>query len=206
MCARFTVGLPWVKLAELFGVRACVFGKASWNVAPTQLVPVIEDTKPGRQLTGARWGLEVPWTTAPMINACSETAATKPTFRRALESRRCLMPATGFYVWREVDGGRQPYLFCRPNGDPFAFGGIVDFYKVAGGVAPSCAVLTTSASTFVRPYHESMPVVIDESDWDRWLDRTVTDPEAVADLMRPAPEDCFDALPVWRTLRMACPT
>ena len=103
MCARFTIGLPWSKLAELLGVRAGVHGKASWNVAPTQLVPVIEDTLPGRHITAARWGLEVPWTNAPMINARSETAAAKPTFRKALQERRCLMPATGFYEWRVAE-------------------------------------------------------------------------------------------------------
>jgi putative SOS response-associated peptidase YedK len=190
--------MPWADLVRLLGadVRAQVHGKASWNVAPTHQVAIVEDSTTGRHLISARWGLAVPWTTKPMINARSETAAQKPTFRKALQDRRCLIPTTGFYEWSAEGDRKHPYLFRREDGAPFAFAGIVDFYDTKGGVAPACAVLTTSASTFMRQFHERMPVIVPQPAWDRWLDRTVTDPAAVADVLGPAPDDFLIAVPV----------
>jgi putative SOS response-associated peptidase YedK len=198
VCARFTLMMPWAEVVRLLGgnVRASVQGKASWNVAPTQRVAIVEDTGNERHLIGARWGLSVPWSAKPMINARFETAAHKPTFRKALQERRCLIPTTGFYEWRSEGDGKQPYLFRRPNGEPFMFAGIVDFYKTEHGIAPACAILTTSASGFMKQFHDRMPVIVPESGWDRWLDRIVTDPAAVADLLRPPPDDFLVAAPV----------
>ena len=190
--------MPWADVVGLLGgnVRAQVHGKPSRNLAPTQQVAMIEDSNTGRHLTSARWGLAVPWTTKPMINARAETAADKSTFRKVLQERRCLIPTTGFYEWK-VDGDRkQPYLFRREDGAPFAIAGISDFYDTKGGVALACAVLTTSASKFMESFHTRMPVIVPQPAWDRWLDRTVTDPAAVGDLLQPAPDDFLIAVPV----------
>ncbi len=198
VCARFTLMMPWADLVRLLGgdVRAQVHGKASWNVAPTQEVAIIEDSPTGRHLVSAGWGLAVPWTTKPMINARSETAAAKPTFRKALQERRCLIPTTGFYEWRADGDRKQPFLFRREDGAPFAFAEITDFYDTQGGVAAACAILTTSASKFMRRFHERMPAIVPRSGWDRWLDRKQTDPAAVSDLLAPAPDDFLIAVPV----------
>ena len=177
-------------------VRAQVHGKASWNVAPTQQIAMIEESGTGRHLTSARWGLAVPWTTKSMINARSETAATKPTFRKALQERRCLIPTTGFYEWQAEDERKQPFLFCREDGAPFALAGISDFYETKGGVAQACAILTTSASTFMRQFHERMPVIVPQAAWDVWLDRSMTDPAVLADLFEPTPDGFLIAVPV----------
>ena len=157
---------------------------------------MIVESGTGRHLTSARWGLAVPWTTKPMINARSETAATKPTFRKALEQRRCLIPTTGFYEWQDEDERKLPFLFCREDGAPFAFAGIAGFYDTKGGVAQACAILTTSASTFMRAFHERMPVIVPQPAWDVWLDHTVTDPAVLADLFEPAPDSFLIAVPV----------
>ena len=131
-----------------------------------------------------------------MINARSETAAQKPTFGKALQERRCLIPTTGFYEWRSEGDQKQPYFFRRPDGAPFVFAGIGDFYATEGGIAPACAILTTSASAFMRRFHDRMPVILQESAWDLWLDRSVTDTAAVTDLLKPAPDDLLVAVPV----------
>jgi putative SOS response-associated peptidase YedK len=190
--------MPWADVVRLLGgnVRASVQGKPNWNIAPTQQIAIIEDSGTGRHLVSARWGLAVPWSTKPMINARSETAATKPTFRKALQERRCLVPTTGFYEWKSDGDRKQPFLFRREDGAPFAVAGITDFYDTKGGVAPACAILTTSASSFMRQFHERMPVIVPRSGWDRWLDRTVTDPAAVADLLVTAADGVLVALPV----------
>jgi putative SOS response-associated peptidase YedK len=192
--------LPWADVVRLLGgdVRAQVHGKASWNVAPTQQIAMIEESGTGRHLTSARWGLTVPWTEKPMINARSETAAMKPTFRKALQGRRCLIPTTGFYEWQTDGDARRPFLFCREDGAPFAFAGLSGFYDTKGGVAQACAVLTTSASSFMRPFHERMPVIVPQTAWGVWLDRTVTDPEVLADLFEPTLDGFLVAVPVSR--------
>jgi putative SOS response-associated peptidase YedK len=138
----------------------------------------------------------VPWSTKPLINARSENAAAKPTFRKALQERRCLVPTTGFYEWKVEGDQKQPFLFRREDGAPFAFAGITDFYDTKGGVAPACAILTTSASKFKRQFHERMPVIVPQPAWDIWLDRTVTDPAVLADLFEPTPDDFLIAVPV----------
>jgi putative SOS response-associated peptidase YedK len=190
--------LPWADVVRLLrgDIRATVQGKPSWNIAPTQPVAMIEDSGSGRHLVSARWGLAVPWTTKPIINARSETAAAKPTFRKALQERRCLIPTTGFYEWKADGDRKQPFVFHREDGAPFAFAGISEFYDTKGGVAQACAVLTTSASKFMEPFHTRTPVIVPESAWDLWLDRTVNDPATVADLIKLAPDDVLIAVPV----------
>jgi hypothetical protein len=98
--------MPWADVVRLLRgeIRATVQGKSSWNIAPTHQIAIIENSNTGRHLTSARWGLSVPWSTKPMINARSETAAEKPSFREALQERRCLVPTTGFteFVFRDV--------------------------------------------------------------------------------------------------------
>jgi len=197
VCARFTLMLPWAEVVRLLGVRAGVQGKPSWNVAPTHQVAIVENGDSGMHLVSARWGLSVPWSTKPMINARSETAAQKPTFRKALQERRCLIPTTGFFEWRSEAGAKRPYLFRRPDGAPFVFAGIVGFHETDGRVAAAaCAILTTSASAFMRPFHDRMPVILEEAAWERWLDRSSTDATAVTGLLQPGPEDLLVALPV----------
>jgi putative SOS response-associated peptidase YedK len=196
MCARFTLAMPWRDLVRILGARAAVEGRPSWNVAPTHVVAVVEGSPDGRRLIGARWGLVAPWSSKPLINARSETAAQKPTFRKALKESRCLIPTTGFYEWKTEGGRKRPYLFRRADEAPFVFAGIQDVYQADAGPAPACAILTTGASVFVQQFHTRMPVILDESAWDLWLDRSVTDPAAVIDVLRPAPEGLLLAVPV----------
>jgi putative SOS response-associated peptidase YedK len=196
MCARFTLMMPWRDLVRLLGAGASVDGSPSWNVAPTHVVPAVQESEAGRRLLGARWGLVAPWSSKPLINARAETAAEKPVFRTALRERRCLIPTTGFYEWRTEDGRKRPYLFRRADGAPFVFAGILDSCPTEEGPSPAFAILTTGASAFVRQFHERMPVILDASAWDSWLDRSVTDPAAVSHLLRPAPSDLLVAVPV----------
>jgi putative SOS response-associated peptidase YedK len=196
MCARFTLMMPWSEVVRFLGGITAVEGKPSWNIAPTQQIAIIEEAEDDRHLVSARWGLSVPWSTKPLINARSETAAQKPTFRKALQERRCLVPTTGFYEWRSEGGRKKPYLFRRQDAAPFVFAGIVDFYPTEEGVAPACAILTTSASTFMRQFHDRMPVILGESAWDSWLDRSLTDAGAITDLLQPAPKGLLVAVPV----------
>jgi putative SOS response-associated peptidase YedK len=124
-----------------------------------------------------------------MINARSETAATKPTFRRALEGSRFLIPTNELYECSLEGEPKRPFLFRRDDHAPFALAGISEFFKCEGRVAQACAVLTTSASRFMERLHTRMPVILPPAAWESWLDRSITDAAVVAEWLRPAPAD-----------------
>jgi putative SOS response-associated peptidase YedK len=153
MCGRYRLSRRKQILEEHF---ASVAGEEDWspryNIAPTQPVPVIRQNpkKPARELSLVRWGLIPSWGKDPsiaakMINARAETAATKPAFRDALQSRRCLIPADGFYEWQRTGKAKQPYCFEVNEGELFAFAGIWDRWRDESGKAvETCSILTTT--------------------------------------------------------------
>ena len=164
-----------------------------FNIAPTQLVPVIRQNpkEPVRELSLMRWGLIPSWAkdssvTASMINARSETASTKPAFRDALKSRRCLIPADGFYEWMRTGKAKQPYCFEVGEGELFAFAGIWDRWKEpSGNWVKSCSILTTTPNAATSAIHDRMPVILDPDSYDLWLDPGMRDVAAASDLLKP---------------------
>jgi putative SOS response-associated peptidase YedK len=164
-----------------------------YNIAPTQPVPVIRQNpkEPIREVSQMKWGLVPSWAqdssgAAGMINARSETAATKPAFRDALKSRRCLIPADGFYEWARTGKAKQPYCFEVGEGDLFAFAGIWDRWKDASGNwIKTCAILTTTPNAVTAPVHDRMPVILDPDECDVWLDPGMMDVSAASDLLKP---------------------
>ena len=141
-----------------------------------------------------RWGLIPSWAkdssvAAGMINARSETAATKPAFRDALRSRRCLIPADGFYEWMRTGKAKQPYCFEVNDGELFAFAGLWDRWKDPSGQwVKSCSILTTTPNAVTSAVHDRMPVILDPDSYDLWLDPWMRDMRVVSDLLKP-----FDA-------------
>jgi putative SOS response-associated peptidase YedK len=122
-----------------------------------------------------------------MINARSETAAMKPGFREALESRRCLIPADGFYEWRRNGSQtRQPYCFEVGEGELFAFAGLWDRGRNASGsVIETCAILTTTPNAVTSAVHDRMPVILDQDGYDLWLDARMKDVSRASALWKP---------------------
>ena len=167
-----------------------------YNIAPTQPVPIIRQNpkEPRRELSLVRWGLIPSWAkdmsgAAMMINARSETAVTKPAFRDSLTSRRCLIPADGFYEWQRWGKVKQPFCFEVNDGGLFAFAGIWDRWKDPGGQwLKSCAILTTTPNAVTSAIHDRMPVILDPDSYDLWLDPGMTNVEAVSQTLKP-----FDA-------------
>jgi putative SOS response-associated peptidase YedK len=167
-----------------------------YNIAPTQPIPVIRQNpkETVRELSLMRWGLIPSWAkdssaAAKMINARSETAATKPAFGDALKSRRCLIPADGFYEWMRTGKGKQPHCFEVNDGQLFALAGLWDRWKNPNGNwIKTCSILTTIPNAVTSAVHDRMPVILDPDSYDLWLDPGMTKVEAVSDLLRP-----FDA-------------
>jgi putative SOS response-associated peptidase YedK len=201
MCGRFTLKASPEALAERFGVAPPFPLFPRFNVAPTQGVPALLANGEGREWAVLRWGLVPSWATdksigARLLNARAETAASLPSFRSAFKSRRCLVPADGFFEWAKVGGRKQPYYFTLQDGGPFAFAGLWEEWKGEGEPLRSCAILTTEANDVVRPVHERMPVILAPDDYARWLGPAGRPQEELLPLLRPLPAEALVARPV----------
>jgi len=120
------------------------------------------------------------------INAKSETAATKPAFRDPFRRRRCLIPADGFYEWKRTGASKQPYCFEVREGELFAFAGLWDGWKNAGGHwVKTCSILTTTPNTVTAAVHDRMPVILHPESYDLWLDPGMQDVEVISELLKP---------------------
>lgn len=185
MCGRFIQQSPEV-YARYFDVDAPAAAQPRYNIAPTQLVLAVRVTKDStRELVPLRWGLVPSWSSGPdsrfsMINACAETVATKPAYRRAFAHRRCLIPSEGFYEWKAGERGKTPYLIRRTDGEPFGMAGLWEVWRKEDGTTlESCTIIVTEANTLVRELHDRMPVVLERVDYAAWLD-----PHTPADRLR----------------------
>lgn len=171
-----------------------------YNIAPTQEALVIRIEAGARRPVGLRWGLVPAWAKdagggARMINARSETAAEKPSFRAAMRARRCLVPADGFYEWVRTPDGKVP-MHIRLDGEgPFAFAGLYERWEKGESPVETFTILTTDANQALKDIHPRMPVILHPKDYDLWLDPAVRDPEAVASLMAPFPSGRVRATP-----------
>jgi putative SOS response-associated peptidase YedK len=204
MCGRFTrTAATKETLADLFQLADPQSLLPLFNIAPTQPVAVVRLVPGGheRELVPLRWGLIPSWADDPkigyrLINARSETAATKPSFRSAFKSRRCLIAADGYFEWQKRDGHKQPWYFRLKGGPLFAFAGLWERWSPPDGEAvESCTILTTTANALARPVHDRMPVLVDPADFGVWLD-PAEKPDAVQALLRPFPPEAMEAYPV----------
>jgi len=136
--------------------------------------------------------------TRPVTNARAESLADKPTFRSAYQSRRCLIPASGFYEWQSTGRTRRPWHFQLRDDHPFAFAGLWETYRAANGqLIESCALITTAANALMLPIHHRMPAILfDAAAWSAWLDPQITSAVTLAPLLRPLTPDALSATAV----------
>jgi putative SOS response-associated peptidase YedK len=202
MCGRYTLTMTPEEMKRLFRYPETPNFPPRYNIAPTQPIPIVTADHGERHFALVRWGLIPGWVKDPasfslLINARAETAADKPAFRAAMRHRRCLVPASGFYEWRRGPKEKQAYFIRPRDGRPIAFAGLwEDWMGADGSEVATAAILTTSANALVGPIHDRMPVVVDAADFDAWLDTDGHRPAEVAGLLRPAPDDLFEAIPV----------
>ena len=199
MCGRYVRQSDKQAIAETFRATptpADVFlSEPDYNVTPTTFQPIIRQSREtgDRELVLARWGL-IPFFTADLrevkglstINARAETIASARTWREPFKRRRCLIPADGFYEWpKDGKPPKQPYALTLTSGKPFAFAGIWDAWKDAqGSWLQSYAIVTTEANELMAQIHPRMPVILQPTDFTRWLDRAETE-RLPLDLLRP---------------------
>ena len=202
MCGRFTLATPGQTIAEAFQLAAAPDLRERYNIAPTQSVAAVRAGASGRELVMLHWGLIPSWSKdaaigARMINARGETVAEKPSFRAPFRSRRCLILADGFYEWKRVGAGKQPYHIRRIDRRPFALAGLWDRWAPPGGdPVESCTIVTTAPNEVLAPIHDRMPVILPPESHALWLDPEVREKERLQELLQPFPASLMYAFPV----------
>jgi putative SOS response-associated peptidase YedK len=179
-----------------------------YNIAPTQPVLIVrkEQGKKIRHFTNMRWGL-IPSRAKDMnigtrtLNARSETVTTTPAFRDSILTKRCLIPADGFYEWQKMGSVKQPYCFEVGEGEVFAFAGLWDEWRSSDGeIIESCTILTTGPNSLVADLHDRMPVIVTPDQYDVWLDPDVNDFNTIRDILKPYDANLMRRYPVSRKL------
>jgi putative SOS response-associated peptidase YedK len=201
MCGRYSFYVEDKLIRERFGVTVqTAIYKARYNCAPSQELAVISNELPG-ELSFFRWGLIPFWAKEPsignkMINAKAETITEKPSFRNAFRTKRCLVPADGFFEWKK-DGEKSPYRITLRDGSPFAMAGLWDRWVNPGGeIIHSFTIITTVPNELMEKIHDRMPVILKREDEKRWL--SPEPEEFLTGLLKPFPAGEMIAFPVSR--------
>ena len=176
MCSRYFLDADGNIIAYTFRVPATPAVKKRFNIAPTQEAPVVRAGRDGeREIALLRWGLVPPWAKdikvgTQMINARAETVAGKPAFRSAVQKRRCIVPATGFFEWQGAPGRKQPFAITVPGSPVFAFAGLWESWRPREGPpVETFTIVTTEANEPVARIHDRMPVILPMDAVDTWL-------------------------------------
>jgi putative SOS response-associated peptidase YedK len=191
MCGRFTYKLTWAEIVKLYRLT---LDQPARNTQPRyNLCPTIMPT---------RWGLIPGWWSKPLkdtrlatFNAPAETVATKPMFRDAFKSKRCLIPARGYFEWHDAPDGKPPYYFTRPDAQPITFAGLWSSWKdsEAGSNLLSCTMVISEQNKFVTAVHDRMPVILEAKDFEQWEHGDAKDAAAS---MKPAAVGALQKWPV----------
>ena len=210
MCGRYLLKTALEELARIFGFIERPNLAPRYNIAPTLEVPVIRQRREPagqRSIAALRWGLVVPWADdpkagPPLINARAESLLERPAFRGAIKKRRCLVPADGYYQWREGDASKQPYLVARRDRAPFAFAGVWERWgprHAPAAALDSFVIITTDANDFLGAFHHRMPVVLTPECYATWLDPD-SPLDAALELLTSSPNDLLEAVPLDRAV------
>lgn len=212
MCGRFTNKAKPEQIKKEFKVEAenpNLF-QPRFNIAPSQMIDVVLEPQKERILTQLKWGLVPSWSKDEsignrMINARAETLSEKPSFREAFKSRRCIIPASGFYEWQKKGtGAKQPFYFYLKEKEVFGFAGLWETWldKQTGELLETCTIITTEANKVLQPVHDRMPVIIKAKDYEQWLDAKETKTDKLQKLLMPYPAEEMTSHAVTRSVNI----
>lgn len=207
MCGRYVLKEPLDLLQRLFAYSSSEIRQLPprYNIAPTTKIPVVRCGVDGkRELVEMRWGLIPAWAKDPkklpsMINARSEGIASKPSFRSAYKSRRCLIPASGYYEWQKRGTGpKQPFYFRARDDQPLALAGLWEKWSPPNEeTVASAAIVTCAANSEFTSIHDRMPVIfLSQAQRDRWLQAEPLEDADAATLLVPSPVGVLEARPI----------
>ena len=172
MCGRYTLAKPLKGIESHFGpLHINLEYRPSYNIAPSQLSPVVINSSDQRELTAMKWGLVPSWAKdekMKLINARSETVHEKPSFKNSLRSKRCLIPADGFMEWHGTE--KQPCYIYLKDQALFGFAGLWSTWNSLEGVSLNTySILTTAANEKLNPIHVRMPIILSSDQYETWL-------------------------------------
>lgn len=201
MCGRYGL-IPSRNFFTRFKIKdQNLLLKTRYNVTPQELMPVITKAQNNR-LELMKWGLIPYWVEDQtigykLINAWAEPVAEKPSFKRSFLSRRCLVPASGFYEWQKTDSGKLPYYMYLKNKDLFSFAGLFDLWRdPSGKEVKTYTIITTIPNKLLEPIHSRMPVILKEENEDDWLSQGQQDLNKLQNFLKPYSEGEMEAYPV----------
>lgn len=180
MCGRYTLVMGKPTLDKRFGTKNKTpkSVRSNYNVAPTQQMPVITNHGDGNEIEIMSWGFRPVWaqdvsSAYKFFNARAETIAEKPMWKKAFATKRCLVPATGFYEWQKSGKEKTPYYIHLKDQVTFAFAGLYDSWtdQKTGEVHKSYSIITTNPNSLIKPIHDRMPVILDKKEENSWLNQ-----------------------------------
>lgn len=212
MCGRFNVLSSAQAFVDLLQILVKIDGRLDvgprYNIAPTERVLAVRRAtqESDAQMLELRWGLIPHWAKDisignRLINARCETAATKPSYRQAYKTSRCLIAADGWYEWRKLRTSKQPYAIRRRDGKPFFFAGLWSAWQGMDAQGKrlrieSCTILTAEAGDYLGRIHPRMPVVLGSGLYEQWIDSGIRESERLDRLIQQRPMEDFEAYPV----------
>jgi putative SOS response-associated peptidase YedK len=202
MCGRFSLSVNQEIIEKYFGLEhdAETTIQSRYNIAPTQQIPIIPLENPSR-LKVARWGLVPHWAKDAsigdqLINARKETIDEKPSFRESFNTRRCLIPADGFYEWKKVGNSKLPFRIERKDKAVFALAGLYDYWRSEHkDMVITCTIITLEANALVAKIHPRMPAMLLPDQQHAWMQKRNT-PQELLEVLKPYPADLLKAYPI----------
>jgi putative SOS response-associated peptidase YedK len=201
MCGRYSLSKSKIELEERFQAEMLVDFKPRFNIAPTQLVPVITSDSP-KGFSFFYWGITPDFgqnkpVAQKLINARSETITEKISFKGSFQRRRCLIPADGFFEWKKLGKKTKiPYRFTLREDEIFSFAGIWEEYETVSGESQhTFLILTTTPNEVVEEVHDRMPVILKRDQEKKWLDKYSSE-EELAKMLLPFPAELMQSYTV----------
>ena len=202
MCGRFAQTTSPEELVRIFDLASTLYAVPRFNIAPTQPIIAVRSHQDGRHAHRFRWGFVPPWAKDlrvgnKMINARSETVFEKRSFAHAARHQRCVIPASGFYEWRDTPAGRMPTLFTPREDKVLSFAGLWSSWTdFEGSLVYSATILTVAANRVMAPFHHRMPVILSQTTRNTWLDPNISDTRELHAVLQTAPPDTLHLRPV----------
>lgn len=186
VCGRFQISIEFALLLARYGFKISgIDFLPKDEVYPSDTVPVVIN-QGGKQLSMLKWGFSPSFAKRPIINARSETIDIKPTFKSSFFNRRCLIPATGFFEWEKKDGKKIKRRIQLDDEEIFSMAGIYnEFIDKQGNPFKAFTILTITPNKSMERIHDRMPVIIDKTKEDIWLDNNIRDVGLLKSLLKP---------------------
>lgn len=196
MCGRFDIHSAIELIAKIFQIDSITFDiRPSYNVAPTQDIPIVISDGKKNILLVSHWGFLPFWakekkTAYSMINARAEGVDTNKSYKDAFINHRCLIPADGFYEWLKQDKVKIPYYNRLKSKNPMGFAGLYNNWKSPEGeIICTSTIVTTDANELMKPIHNRMPVILHQDDFKLWLNPNEHDKDVLMPILKPFPSE-----------------